>query len=96
MFIQKLIIVYLHTCRLLYLCTYTLRSYFLQEKEEQEKKRKNVQMTTPHLWNLHEDPQLTHVVVHMLQNGNNMLGRDKVCAIGTDDTVIVLSGLRYG
>lgn len=53
-------------------------------------------MTTPHLWNLHEDPQLTHVVVHMLQNGNNMLGRDKVCAIGTDDTVIVLSGLRYG
>lgn len=73
-------------------CVNIHSSCLFQEKEEQEKRKKKRQRTTPHLWNLHEDPQLTHVVVHLLHKGSSMLGREK--DITKTNTAIVLNGLR--
>ena len=81
--------------KVLYFIVYELfySKLVLQEKEEQEKRRKKLQRTTPHLWNLHEDSQLTHVVVHLLHKGSSVLGREKDST--KTATAIVLNGLRY-
>ena len=43
---------------------------YFQAKEEQEKKEKEMQKTTPHFWNLNEDSQLSRKVLHFIKPGN--------------------------
>lgn len=42
----------------------------MQAREDQEKKEKEMQKTTPHFWNLNEDPQLSGKVRHFIKAGN--------------------------
>ena len=43
--------------------------HYLQAKEEQEKKEKELRKTTPHFWNLNEDSQLSGKIVHFIKQG---------------------------
>ena len=38
-------------------------------KDTEENRLREKRKTTPHLWNLNEDPQLTGVVVHFIDQG---------------------------
>ena len=40
-----------------------------QAKEEKEKKEKELRKTTPHLWNLNEDSQLSGKIFHFIKPG---------------------------
>ena len=40
-----------------------------QDKEAEKKERQS----TPHLWNLNPDPQLTGMIVHMIKSGKLMI-----------------------
>ena len=44
--------------------------FYSQAREEQEKKEKEMQKTTPHFWNLNEDSQLSGKVLHFIKPGN--------------------------
>ena len=43
--------------------------FLWQAKEEEEKKEKEMRKTTPHFWNLNEDPQLSNMIVHFIKPG---------------------------
>lgn len=58
----------------------------MEEDRRLEQKRKEV----PHLWNLNEDPALTNVIVHFVENGENRIGNG---ASKADKLQIVLKGL---
>lgn len=45
--------------------------------------------TTPHFWNLNEDPQLTGMVVHLIKKGKHRIGNQR--AMPSPD--IVINGL---
>ncbi|XP_014667335.1 PREDICTED: kinesin-like protein KIF28P [Priapulus caudatus] len=60
-----------------------------QRKLEMERKEELKKKTIPHLWNLHEDPALTGMIVHFAMDGKSRVGTKKV-KIKPD---IVLSGL---
>lgn len=45
--------------------------HYLQAKEEQEKKEKELRKTTPHFWNLNEDSQLSGKIHHFIKPGNS-------------------------
>ena len=40
-----------------------------QERDREERKRQERRKTTPHLWNLNEDPLLTNTYVHLMPPG---------------------------
>ena len=54
-------------------------------KEEEQKRRK----TTPHFWNLNEDPQLTDMVVHFVKKGKSRIGNKKATPLPE----IIINGL---
>ena len=45
--------------------------------------------TTPHFWNLNEDPQLTGMVVHLIKHGRHRIGNRKA----TPPPEILINGL---
>ena len=45
--------------------------------------------TTPHFWNLNEDPQLTSMVIHLIKEGRNRVGNQKA----THPPEILINGL---
>ena len=48
-----------------------------QEKDRTEGQKRALAKTTPHFWNLNEDPQLTNMVVHLVRKGANRIGNNK-------------------
>ena len=40
-----------------------------QEKDKAERQKQVERKTTPHFWNLNEDPQLSNMVVHLAKPG---------------------------
>lgn len=58
-------------------------------REDQEKKEKEMQKTTPHFWNLNEDPQLSGKVRHFIKAGQTKIGNRKA----DPKPDIILSGL---
>lgn len=58
-------------------------------REEQEKKEKKLQKTTPHFWNLNEDSQLSGKVLHFIKPGKTKIGNRKA----DPKPDIILSGL---
>lgn len=58
-------------------------------REEQEKKEKEMQKTTPHFWNLNEDSQLSGKVLHFIKPGQTKIGNRKA----DPKPDIILSGL---
>ena len=40
-----------------------------QERDREERRRQEKRKTTPHLWNLNEDPLLTNTYVHLMPSG---------------------------
>ena len=61
----------------------------LQEKDKLEEQNRKKTKTTPHFWNLNEDPQLTGMVVHLVKEGVHRIGNQK--AMPPAD--IVINGL---
>ncbi|EDO44751.1 predicted protein, partial [Nematostella vectensis] len=60
----------------------------LESRDKEEEKRKR--QATPHLWNLNPDPQLTGMIVHLLDDGKNRIGNKKA----DPPADIVLNGLN--
>ncbi len=54
-----------------------------------EDKKKQKQKTSPHFWNLNEDPQLTNMVIHLVKKGESRIGNQKA----TPPPDILLTGL---
>lgn len=48
-----------------------------QEKDILEEQKRRKTKTTPHFWNLNEDPQLTGMVVHLIKQGIHRIGNQK-------------------
>ena len=48
-----------------------------QEKDKLEEQKRQKRKTTPHFWNLNEDPQLTGMVVHLITRGTHRIGNQK-------------------
>ena len=42
-----------------------------QEQEKEERKKRERRKTTPHFWNLNEDPLLTNTIVHLIGQGGS-------------------------
>ncbi|EDV26227.1 uncharacterized protein TRIADDRAFT_23272, partial [Trichoplax adhaerens] len=59
------------------------------QEATEENRLRDKRKTTPHLWNLNEDPQLTGVVVHFVDPGENTIGNSKA----EPEPNIVLNGL---
>nr|CAB3259098.1 kinesin-like protein KIF28P [Phallusia mammillata] len=62
-----------------------------QEKEKyqllmDERQKQEARKTTPHLWNLNEDPMLTGMIVHFTPPGNSSIGN-------VEPATIILKGL---
>ena len=53
----------------------------LQEKDMAEERRKQKCLSTPHLYNLNVDPQLTGKVVYMIEKGNVRSFGDFECSL---------------
>merc|ERR1712159_166129 len=49
------------------------------ERLKQEQQKDELKKTTPHLWNLNEDPILTGKVVHFCYDGATKFGADEFC-----------------
>ena len=78
----------IHTVILTWYCYYCNIVYNQgrdKAKEEEQKRRK----TTPHFWNLNEDPQLTDMVVHFVKRGKSHVGNKKATPLPE----ILLNGL---
>lgn len=58
-------------------------------KEEKEKKEKELRKTTPHLWNLNEDSQLSGKIFHFIKPGEQKIGNKRA----DPQPDILLSGL---
>ncbi len=60
-----------------------------QVKDQEEEKKRQERKTTPHFWNLNEDPQLTGMVVHLIGSGTHRIGNRKA----TPPPEILMNGL---
>eukprot|EP00795_Rhopilema_esculentum_P014434 gene14434-5491_t len=48
-----------------------------KERDEAEKKKGEEKMSTPHIYNLNPDPMLSGMIVHLLKEGDNKIGKAK-------------------
>lgn len=61
----------------------------MQEKDRLEDMKRQERNTTPHFWNLNEDPQLTGMVVHLIKQGKHRIGNRKA----TPPPEVLINGL---
>ena len=63
--------------------------HVMQDKDRAEEQNRQKTKTTPHFWNLNEDPQLTGMVTHLVKRGTHRIGNQKA----TPPADIVINGL---
>ena len=70
----------------------SMMSCFMQSEQQAKKELEQKKKVVPHLWNLNEDPSLSSMIIHFVQEGEpNLPVAPAVCTSGRQHLVCFLA-----